>query len=614
VRYFDERPIAPCDPTQILNGLQSDDYAVVANHRGPGIFLAHADWQLNELRRRPPQGPLIESITFDGRLDNRDDLLLQLKDRLTGDTSDAALTLAAYKRWGAAGLVRLIGDWSLVIWDSGQETIVLASDFAGVRPLYYCLEPARLSWSTRLAALAGYTQISELDDEYVASLLGFGEGTNRTPYKGIYSVPPGHFVRVTNGAATIERFWTLPIGNTIRYQRQSAYEEHLRALFSDAVRCRLPNHSTVISELSGGLDSSSIVCMARHLSESLQGPRLVTMSLEHPDSIDTRFYTLVENFCKTEAIHLSTSEHAFLAETPAASAAPTGWQDMQMHMAGIARQLGATVYLTGQLGDFIMGNRWDDSHQISGLLRRGRFSSALKASLAWSKVLRIPVYWVLYRALVSSLPSRIAPIHAYESADGPYSPRNTEDSIAPEFRERVLLNGQSRSDHNWRNAAPERRKHFRELSLILQSRKLQPPEPLEHLEYTHPYAHRPLVEYMMSIPADLLCGPGEPRRLMRLAFHDLWPPELRKRCSKDSFGGVLLDSLRPVAQRLAQKPSRLLVVERGYVEAKSLEQRLNRLALALECNEPQLRQIILLELWLRRRTQRVASDGLSLSA
>ena len=72
-----------------------------------------------------------EVLSWDGRLDNRGDLLLLLADLLRGETSNAALARAAYERWGTDGFVKLIGDWSLVIHDHVNRAIVLASDFAG---------------------------------------------------------------------------------------------------------------------------------------------------------------------------------------------------------------------------------------------------------------------------------------------------------------------------------------------------------------------------------------------------------------------------------------------------------------------------------------------------
>src|SRR5207245_11275180 len=81
-----------------------------------------------------------EVLAWDGRLDNRADLVVLLTDSLRGNTSNAALARAAYARWGPSGFVHLIGDWSVVIRDHANHTIVLASDFAGVRRLYYTVQ------------------------------------------------------------------------------------------------------------------------------------------------------------------------------------------------------------------------------------------------------------------------------------------------------------------------------------------------------------------------------------------------------------------------------------------------------------------------------------------
>jgi hypothetical protein len=163
------------------------------------------------------------------------------------------------------------------------------------------------------------------------------------------------------------------------------------------------------------------------------------------------------------------------------------------------------------------------------------------------------------------------------------------------------------------HAPPERRKHFRALSMMLELRSLQTPEPLRHLDYTHPFAHRPLVEFLMSVPADVLCRPGEPRRLMRSALADLWPPRLRKRRSKGLFQAPMREALRPLAINLL-KGRELQLVERGFVDRASVFSRLQRLVAGLDCNETQLQQIILLELWLRNRGRSLSARAESQAA
>src|SRR5262249_54982784 len=148
-----------------------------------------------------------------------------------------------------------------------------------------------VQWSSRLQALVDSTGIDELDDEYIREFLSFGACPNRTPYRGIYSVPPGHAVCVSPQGTTIRRFWALPAGDEIRYRDERRYEEQLRALFREAVAVRLQSDSPVLAELSGGLDSSSVVCMANRLMRSgaVGTSRLTGMSYVWRNSLDVPF-------------------------------------------------------------------------------------------------------------------------------------------------------------------------------------------------------------------------------------------------------------------------------------------------------------------------------------
>ena len=545
-----------------------------------------------------------EALHWDGRLDNRDDLLLRLRDSLGGDISDAAVARAAYERWGVSGLAHLIGDWSLVIRDHLNRTTVLASDFAGVRPLYYHVQSGCVLWSSRLQSLVEATGIADIDEQYVAGFLMFGGCPNRTPYKGIYSVPPGQAVCVSSKETSIRRFWEMPIGDTIRHQSERRYEEQLRALFREAVAVRLQTESPVLAELSGGLDSSSVVCMANHLMRSgaARTSRLTGLSFIWRNSIDEPFIREVESHCGIAGVHISTHDNPLIGETQVGDAMPEAFQPLRTSVAATASQLGVRTILTGQNGDLMMGNWFDDSLQVAASLRRFRIGRACEEALAWSKILRLPIYGVLWQAFRAALPPALAPASIYADDDGSYAPKNTETSLVFGFGDRTgLCESEGFLSNAWMQAPPERRKHFRALTTMLELRQLQPSEPLQHLGYTHPFAHRPLVEFLMTVPADVLCRPGEPRRLMRSAFADLWPPKLRERRSKALFNAPWQEALRPLARALL-KARQLHLVERGFVERTSVLARLERLCAGLECNQSQLRQIILLELWLRNRT------------
>src|SRR5579862_4144520 len=192
--YFDGRDIPPPLALEIRRFVASDHLQSPTTHQGPGIFLAHAASSMQIWA--PPDQPSLGSsgiATFDGRLDNREDLCRRLGAHAAGD---AGFALAAYEREGIAGFAHLIGDWSLAIWDAPRRAIVLASDYAGVRPLYYSADSERIVWSSRLQPLVDWLDAREIDDEYVAAFLAFTGSPDRTPYRGIYSVPTGCAVSI----------------------------------------------------------------------------------------------------------------------------------------------------------------------------------------------------------------------------------------------------------------------------------------------------------------------------------------------------------------------------------------------------------------------------------
>jgi asparagine synthase (glutamine-hydrolysing) len=600
--YFDRRPLGPGETRAMLEPVNASEYAPPSTWSSTGLLLTHADSPaLPPQSSRQPYAIASGAITFDGRLDNREALLLTLRDELLDDTSDAALALAAYAQQGAAGFSYLIGDWSLVLWDESRGRLILASDFAGVRPLYYQIFDGGVRWSTRLKPLVIANGVSEVDEEYIGCYLLHGGCPNRTPYRGIRSVPPGHSLTVSRHDRELRAFWQMPIGNIVRYQTESGYEEHLRELFATAVRSRLRTSAPVLVELSGGLDSSSIACMADTLikTRAATAPRMITLTYDRPGSLDSRFCRAVEEWCACESIHVSTSEHALLTAPPIGEPLPELWEELHQSVADTARASGAQVLITGTMGDLAMGNTGFDPAQVQSLFRAGKIGDALRETIHSSRTLRLPIAYVLWQAF----------------GGGSREESFREDSIASQFQKQRGLSDSARFfSQDWMHAPRDQRSHLRQLGRVLELRRLQPSPALIHLSYTHPYADRRLLEFLYSIPREVVCGPGERRRLMRRAFSPFWPPLLRARKSKDLFGGAFYQALRPLALMMLAEIDKLQVIQRGYIDRSQLRDRLTRLVQSLECNQPQLRLIIALELFLRQFETRYVNTPASSSA
>src|SRR5580658_10055926 len=137
----------------------------------------------------------------------------------------------------------------------------------------------------------------------------------------------------------------------------------------------------------------------------------------------------------------------------------------------------------------------------------------------------------------------------------------------------------------------------------------------------------PLAERCKSGPTQVLLGRAgdagdasaalsgtASRNLMRTGLRGLLPEAVRTRRSKAPYDGVFLASLRPLAMRMLRGVRQMRLVQHGFVDPRSVENRLQKLVQHLECNEPQLRRVILLEYWLQNRERTGAlrgSDGVT---
>jgi len=572
-------------------------------YREAGLVMAQYSWSnTSERVYRSPSGNM---ILWDGRLDNRQDLVDRL--HVTPDYTDAMLVAAIYEAGGEASLGELIGDWSTAIWDPSRRTLVLASDYVGVRPLYYRFTGGCYIWASSLDHLFAIGGDADIEDDYFCEYLTRGGSHFLTPYHGVYAVPPGCAVVVDERNCAIRPIWRLNPHETLRFHDDQDYILRFRELFEEAVAVRLRTPAPVYAELSGGLDSSAIVSVAHKLitERRVQTSRLVALSYRHEGTRDERFYKLVTRTVGIEAIEIDVQSLPFVTATEAGGMLPQPWERRHRQIAGYMKENGGAVLLTGQTGDLVMGNWRDDSEQVGDLIRNGAFVRAACSALAWSPVCHRPVYSILWQGVRLNLPwgkscSPFAPT-GYRYAESSINPHWKSRNNNPALEESVI--------QGWQQEPPSRRKHFFALCQVLAARTLQTPEPLRHIHYTHPYAHRRLVEYMLGVPSHIVAQPGEPRRLMRRALAGLVPAPVLARRSKASFDLVFASALRPLAAALLESFDKALLVRRGIVDPVNLRSRLGRYLSGLECNASQLRLVILAEYWLRTREAGGARAG-----
>lgn len=205
----------------------------------------------------------MNQISSDVRLDNREELLQELRASLT--TTDEALILLAYERWGQDCVDHLLGDFAFAIWDERRQRFFCARDHFGVKPFYYAHVGNSFIFSNDLNTLRLDSRVSDtLNETAIADYLVFGlnQDLATTIFRDIQRLPPAHTLTFQDNSITTRRYWTLAISEPIRFRDEREYVERFTELLTTAVADRLRDTDRVAISMSGGLDSTSLAAIA----------------------------------------------------------------------------------------------------------------------------------------------------------------------------------------------------------------------------------------------------------------------------------------------------------------------------------------------------------------
>ena len=234
-------------------------------------------------------------ITADARIDNRKELSKELKIEDKETIPDSYFILKSYQEWGEKCPKKLLGDFAFTIWDQNNEKLFSARDYIGIKPFYYYLSNEIFIFSTEIKALFTLKEVPyKLNEEKIATYLMDLENDKSTFYKDIFSLKPAHSITIDYDNSKIKRYWKLDSNSEIIMESDEDYAEAFREIFAEAVNCRLRSAFPLGFELSGGLDSSSVVCMAKQIFENNNHPKkeIKTFSTIYDEftECDERYY------------------------------------------------------------------------------------------------------------------------------------------------------------------------------------------------------------------------------------------------------------------------------------------------------------------------------------
>jgi asparagine synthase (glutamine-hydrolysing) len=541
------------------------------SHRGPhgtgawcrgsvalGHHLLHTTPEsLGETLPLVGRGGLV--LTADARLDNRQDLIAALAatDRPEHDAPDSALILAAYRTWGVRCVEHLLGDFAFALWDDAKGHLFCARDHFGVKPFYYHRQPGRLfAFATEIKGILALPDVPRrLNETRVADYLQWSfDDQEITFYEGIVRLPPAHTLLVTREGLSLRRYWSLDPERELRLGSDRAYAEAFQDVFTQAVQCRLRSTSPVGSSLSGGLDSSSIVCTARDLLRRQSRAPLHTFSLRFddlPECDESPFIDavlgggdLVPHRIRGDRLSPLEELDRYLTFEDGASWVFNMCLHWAMHRS--AAEHGVRVFLDGLGGDEVVCH---GIGHLPELVRRGRLLELAVSVIRLGRHFGQPPMRILRRqAIRPVLPPAALRLWAARRGGLPPGPGPSpvRSLVARTLAERVGLEQRLRFLDGVRPPAPRtlRGSHYTALLAGINSAGFESIDPVAaafSLEPRYPFYDTRLVEFCLALPGEQKLRWGWSRFILRQAMAGTLPERVRRRGGKANLSAQFND-------------------------------------------------------------------------
>ncbi|HVL67907.1 MAG TPA: asparagine synthase-related protein [Vicinamibacterales bacterium] len=586
-----------------------------AGPRAPGLELERASVSGASLARLRfvttacdlPGQPVARGslrLLFDGRLDNRDDLLRMLA--CEAAAADAALAAAAIERWDVGAFERLLGDFAIICWDTATRRAICARDPLGLRTLYFHHDARRLVCATDLAQVLRHPGVPARPDTTTALRFLAGDTVNdaSTVYRDVQRVPPGCAVVADEGGVACRRYWSAEPKRTVRYRRDSDYADHCRELLVESVRCRLETRERAAVSLSGGVDSSSVAVTAALLVQDRPSPQPFSLVYEgRPEADEREYVAQVADRIGVGAVQVLPADVTISALARYA----TEWRDLPPTAADVMTvplwqemsRRGFRVALTGAGGDFVFSGTY---FHYADLIRRGALMTVAREWRAarretggrhgLSALVRLGVWPALPVPLKRLLRPAVRPLWAsrLSPARRPWLKQVPTPAAYPErprggsFAAEEIIRGLTSAFH----------------SFVLESAARVAHEC--GVELRHPLLDVRLIEFLLAIPEEQRRKGPLRKYLLRRALDGLLPEGVAARTTKADFSYAELEAF----ERQASFFDALSVERLGWVDAEPLRQALRRVqrardaAASLEGYDlPQLASVVGVELWLR---------------
>ncbi len=563
IYYLDGRRVKPEDLDRMLEKLahRGQDAAGVW-HEGPAGLAHRMLWTTPEslgetLPLQNRRGDRV--LTADARLDNREELINELgfPGQPAKDISDSQLILSAYEKWGEECPNKLLGDFAFAVWDNRQQNLFCVRDHFGVKPFYYYSSENLFVFASEIKALFCLPEVPKKLNEIMVGdyLVGNFEDREITFYQKILRLPAAHVMVISPDKISIRSYWSLDPSRELRFKSDAEYAENFRDLFTETVRCRLRSAYPVGSLLSGGLDSSSISCVARNLYSKNGGHRLRAFSAVYdavPDcderayiqsaldqgGFDPHYARPDEHspFADLEKIFYHQDEAFLVPNLPAMF-----WKGLY----ALAQGQGVRILLAGEDGDTTVSHGLT---YVTELVKDFRFKTAIAEIYGISKHSHKSASHILREYAISPFVPRPLQILWRKLHKRDPDNESFNRTIRPAFAEKIRLKERMR-ESKFVLSKPlmtEREQHHYELSSGFNQyvfEVLAKTDAVFSIESRYPFFDKRLAEFCLALPPNQKLSKGWSRAVLRRAMQNILPENIQWRHGKSNLGPNLARGL-----------------------------------------------------------------------
>jgi len=480
-------------------------------------------------------------ITADARIDNRKELSKELNIEDKEDVSDSYFILKSYEKWGEKCPEYLLGDFAFAIWDENEEQLFCARDHMGVKPFYYYLDDDMFVFGTEIKAILSNKKIQRKINNQKIALFLIKDTSNHTLtfYKNIFKLPAANYFIIKNNKCKKSRYWKLNPNLSTELDSDEDYKNAFLQIFTDAVKCRLRTHFPLGFELSGGLDSSSIVCTAKKIiddeSEKIL-KNIYTFSRIYTETreSDERYYIkkiteldgIKGKFIKVDNISPLKNIKTILwyQEQPFY----TPHMTKQIETYKIINKMGITTLISGQGGDQNLSMGTNYLRELATSFKWNTLLRELKCVARNSKdnVYKIFLEKIIFPSLPYKLKELIKLVLGKKETFIPNGSFLKNFEISEEEYNKNL-------DHLSKIKSKEY--HYYVTTYAFNETVFETIDKRVagfNIEVRYPFFDKRLIEFCYSIPSEMKYKHGWNRYTLRLAMENILPPEIQWRYEK----------------------------------------------------------------------------------